>query len=188
MSSLADITVADGNPRYHSDGNCLIETETKTLTLGCVTSVIPNDGTVTVIGESSFIGLPELKSISIPESVTDIGMLSFAYCKNLVAAHIPSSVTCIDDSAFLNDGNVRLYCKAKSAAYEYAQTHGFPCTITGVIGFEDVVKGSWYYDAVAFVVDRELFNGISKTEFAPDKIMTRAMLVTVLWRLDGRCV
>ena len=52
--------------------------------------------------------------------------------------------------------------------------------------FSDVVTGSWYEEAVNYAVDAGLFNGTSDTSFSPDGVMTRAMLMTVLWRLDGR--
>ena len=52
--------------------------------------------------------------------------------------------------------------------------------------FTDVPAGSWYEDAIGFVTDRGLFQGTSDTIFSPELSMTRAMLVTVLWRLDGK--
>jgi hypothetical protein len=51
--------------------------------------------------------------------------------------------------------------------------------------FTDVPDGAWYADAVRFVTGRELFNGTSETEFSPNAPMTRAMLVTVLYRLEN---
>jgi hypothetical protein len=45
--------------------------------------------------------------------------------------------------------------------------------------------GDWAHAGIDFVVKEGLFNGMSKTIFAPNKEMTRAMLVTVLWRLAG---
>lgn len=51
--------------------------------------------------------------------------------------------------------------------------------------FEDVSSGSWYYDAVGFVSSRELFNGISDSEFGPGFAVSRAMIVTALWRLEN---
>ena len=44
---------------------------------------------------------------------------------------------------------------------------------------------AWYAKAVGFAVSHELFNGVSDTEFAPSKSMTRGMFVTVLNRLAG---
>ncbi len=52
--------------------------------------------------------------------------------------------------------------------------------------FIDVPVGSWYEEAIDFVTDRGLFQGTSDTTFSPELSMTRAMLVTVLWRLDGK--
>ncbi len=51
--------------------------------------------------------------------------------------------------------------------------------------FTDVAKGAWYRKAVEFAVDEGLFNGMSETTFCPDTPMTRAMLVTVLYRMNG---
>lgn len=51
--------------------------------------------------------------------------------------------------------------------------------------FEDVAADSWYRDAVNYVYRNELMNGTSATSFNPDGSMTRGMLVTVLYRLDG---
>lgn len=51
--------------------------------------------------------------------------------------------------------------------------------------FTDVVKGAWYYDAVEYAIKGGLFNGTSKTSFEPESYMTRAMLVSVLYRIAG---
>lgn len=51
--------------------------------------------------------------------------------------------------------------------------------------FLDVTEADWFHDDVAFVVEEGLFNGTAEETFSPDTSMTRAMLVTVLYRLDG---
>ena len=51
--------------------------------------------------------------------------------------------------------------------------------------YEDITPSQWHHEAVDFVVAGGLMNGISDTRFAPDGNMTRAMLVTVLYRLAG---
>lgn len=51
--------------------------------------------------------------------------------------------------------------------------------------FTDVQPTDWYADAVQFAVSRGLFQGMSETEFAPNVEMSRAMLVTVLYRMSG---
>ncbi len=53
------------------------------------------------------------------------------------------------------------------------------------IPFDDVAVTDPYYDAIRFVYERGLFNGVSTTKFAPGATLTRAMFVTVLGRLCG---
>ena len=97
---LTSIIVVEGNSKYHSVGNCLIETATKTLILGCKTSAIPTDGSVTSIGYEAFRGCTGLTSITIPDSMTSIGIAAFYYCSDLTSITIPDSVTSIGDWAF----------------------------------------------------------------------------------------
>lgn len=54
--------------------------------------------------------------------------------------------------------------------------------------FADVAEGAWYYDAVSYVYANGLMDGVSATTFEPDANMTRAMLVTILWRMEGEPV
>ncbi|MGN0760369.1 MAG: leucine-rich repeat protein, partial [Christensenellales bacterium] len=61
-SNLTSIFVQLGNTKYHSDGNCIIETENKTLIAGFSTSVIPTDGSVTSIGDWAFYNCSSLTS------------------------------------------------------------------------------------------------------------------------------
>lgn len=58
----------------------------------------------------------------------------------------------------------------------------------GALPFEDTPEGAWYYDAVSYVYANGLMDGVSATQFAPDANMTRAMLVTILWRMEGEPV
>ena len=51
--------------------------------------------------------------------------------------------------------------------------------------FTDVSPTSWEADAVAFASAHELFSGTSETTFSPNESMSRGMLATVLYRLEG---
>ena len=51
--------------------------------------------------------------------------------------------------------------------------------------FTDVKKDDWFYENVKYVYEKGLFNGVSETLFAPQNKVTRAMLVTVLYRAEG---
>ncbi|MBR2406031.1 MAG: leucine-rich repeat protein, partial [Clostridia bacterium] len=88
-NSLANLTVAQGNSKYHSAGNCIIETNSGTLLFGCKASVIPDDGSVTSIGNYAFYGCSSLTSVTIPDSVTSIGEEAFYGCSSLKSITLP---------------------------------------------------------------------------------------------------
>ena len=85
-----------------------------------------------------------------------------------------------------DDGSI----SAVSGAYDAGQqTYAFD-VVNGVTAiarfpFTDVVAGTWYYGAAAYACNNGLFAGMTPTTFAPNATMTRAMLVSVLWRLAG---
>ena len=51
--------------------------------------------------------------------------------------------------------------------------------------FYDVSASAWYYDAVKYVYDKGLMDGVDDHEFAPDATLTRAMVWTILARMEG---
>lgn len=51
--------------------------------------------------------------------------------------------------------------------------------------FTDVKPGDWFYDDVMFVYEKKLMMGTSSTLFSPNEAATRAMLATILWRMEG---
>lgn len=89
-TKLASINVSGDNKVYHSDGDCLIETATKILIVGCNNSVIPTNGSVTKIGGYAFHGRG-IQSVTIPQSVTVIGAYAFDKCKQLTEVHFEYS-------------------------------------------------------------------------------------------------
>lgn len=52
-------------------------------------------------------------------------------------------------------------------------------------GFTDVAQDAWYREAVEYAVAHGLMNDTSKTTFSPETVTTRAMIVTILHRLEG---
>lgn len=60
-----------------------------------------------------------------------------------------------------------------------------PLASGNVFSFLDVLANSWFYDAIKYVTEKGLMNGISKEQFSPNMPMTRAMFATVLYRLAG---
>ncbi len=53
------------------------------------------------------------------------------------------------------------------------------------VAFKDVKTDDWFYENVKYVVKNKLMNGVSEDKFAPNDTLTRAMLVTILYRLES---
>lgn len=51
--------------------------------------------------------------------------------------------------------------------------------------FTDLDRYAWYHDGVHYCIGNGLMNGVGNNQFDPGGTTTRAMLVTVLWRLEG---
>lgn len=72
-----------------------------------------------------------------------------------------------------------------------ASGHKLVYKVCSVCGYEvpfpfvDVSKTDWFYNDVKYVWQHDIMNGVSGTKFAPETSMTRAMFVTVLYRLEG---
>ena len=64
--------------------------------------------------------------------------------------------------------------------------HGTKAEEPWVNPFRDVTESDWFYDDVVYAYENGLFSGTSDTTFSPNASMTRAMLVTVLYRLEGQ--
>jgi len=57
--------------------------------------------------------------------------------------------------------------------------------VVSVPVYDDVAANSWYSEAAAYVASKGLMMGTSENNFSPDAQMTRAMIWTVLGRMDG---
>ena len=128
--NLKEILVQPGNPVYHSAGNCLIDTKKKELVLGCQSSILPTDSSVTTIGDRAFLRCENLNHIDIPDTVTSIrerafercaglteirfgkglrtiGRQAFSWCTHLEEIVLPPNVTVIEKEAFSTCYNLR---------------------------------------------------------------------------------
>ena len=112
---ILEISVDKDNTTFNdgNGSNCIIETASNTLILGCQKTIIPSS--VTKIGNSAFAGCTSLTSINIPDNVTVIGDDAFDNCTGLTSIDIPNSVTNIGDYAFTTD-IFNLSCKVISCS------------------------------------------------------------------------
>ncbi len=93
------------------------------------------------------------------------------------------------------DGNAVEVTRNPDGSYSFTQPEGAvtieitfrPVGESG-LPFTDVTEGDWFYGCVEYVYENGLMDGVSDTTFEPNGEVTRAQLVTILWRLDGEPV
>lgn len=98
-SDLRSITVESGNKKYRSVNNCVVDIKSKTLVLGCNTSVMPENGIVK-IGNGAFCNCDKLDSVIIPRGVKVIGKSAFEGCTELKTVSFPEGLETVGDRAF----------------------------------------------------------------------------------------
>lgn len=59
-------------------------------------------------------------------------------------------------------------------------------TQPAALPFNDVSESEWFYEAVKYVYDKGMMNGVSDTTFAPYSNLTRGMIAQVLYNLEGK--
>ncbi len=52
-------------------------------------------------------------------------------------------------------------------------------------GFSDLDRDAWYHDGIHYVLENRIMNGLGKGQFGPGDSTSRAMIVTMLWRMEG---
>ena len=77
-----------------------------------------------------------------------------------------------------------ILCAALAAALLFAFA-GSRAGAAGGLPFTDVKETDWFFDTVKYCYENKLVNGTSATRFEPETNLTRAMFVTLLFRLDG---
>ena len=167
-----------------------------------LTSVTYAEG-CTKTGGHTFDGCTSLSEINLPETMEEIGWYAF-HDHIAEAIVIPAKVNEIGESAFGYSKDTYMFFKGHlpqrgalnlSVGAYYFYRKGalrwhklFDADRPEYVKIQfhsDVSYKSWYRDSVAYVLVNGLMNGVSDKYFEPNTTMTRAMLVTVLWRLDG---
>ena len=64
------------------------------------------------------------------------------------------------------------------------KTYSDDCPRCTVTPFHDVFDTQWFFEAAKYTYDNGIFNGTDKNHFSPNMNMTRAMVVTVIYRME----
>ena len=157
---------------------------------------------VTSISEHAFEGCRSLKVITIPDGVTSIGKVAFYGCGALQGVYFMGNAPVLGSSVFqitdektwegINIPGLTLYYIEGKEGWTRPTWNGYPTAVwtpddkpAEPAVFTDVAEKAWYHDAVEYAVTNGLMKGVGNGKFDPEGSMTRAMLVTVLWRYEG---
>lgn len=100
-------------------------------------------------------------------------------------SHTPGAWVILKKATYTQSGLKQRSCLLCGDVLDTQEIPMLTTSVTDV--FEDLGLRDWYVKngAIDFVYRNKLFDGVSKTEFAPNENMTRAMFVTVLGRMAG---
>lgn len=96
-NALKVLMVEEGNSYYHAEGNCIIETATSTVSVGCNVSVIPSY--VRHIGENAFCNL-NFVEFEVPEGIISVEKSAFNNSFYLQEVTLPSTLESLSEYAF----------------------------------------------------------------------------------------
>ena len=92
------------------------------------------------------------------------------------------------DTLIVKSGSKFIDVTEKNGKYQFVMPFGsatVTATFKAVNPYNDVDTDDWFYDDVLYVTLKDLMNGTGNGKFSPEITTDRAMLVTVLWRLEG---
>ena len=149
---------------------------------------IPNS--VETIEWAAFEGAG-LEKVVLPESVKTVSMWSFGYMDTLKEIYFPKGIesiyNTIDGTAFgdIPTSQLTIYGYKGTVAEEVANDLGYKFVARSEVPFSDIKTSDWYYNSVKYCTDNKIIYGTSDTTFSPNNNLTRANLVTILWRMEG---
>lgn len=98
--ALNSIEIDPNNPVYQVVDKSLVDIQTHKLIQSCAGGSIPQNGTVSIIGDSAFDGATYLHEVVVPEGVVTIEQYAFTGCSFLSHLDLPNSLTYIGSQAF----------------------------------------------------------------------------------------
>ncbi|MCD7947520.1 MAG: S-layer homology domain-containing protein [Oscillospiraceae bacterium] len=185
-----------GNAAVKLDTGAVLEQQSGTLSLvklGQLSieggALFANEGTVILSG-GTFNGCTNSDNVSV------ISAQELKITGGTVRAQATASPTVLDGGTVSITGGT-LYCQghtgnSHSFVRKYSGVEAISglsgsaaCTFAQALPFSDVFVTDMYFEDVAGVYHAGYFSGTSDTAFSPDTGMTRAMFVTVLYRMAG---
>lgn len=164
---------------------------------GCTAlSKVTVPASVKSVGKSAFGSCTALKEMVLPEGVEKIYDWAFNGCKNLTSLSMPDSIKSIGVDSFYGCENITFLVNAGSYSQVFASANDIPFKL-GTAGPDDPdipddpetpftdIKTHWAKSYIEWAYAKGYFKGITDTKFGPDVAVNRAMIVSVLYRIEG---
>ena len=186
-----DVTFDLGDIQWSVNGADIpTDTDFTDLDLGVslATSGIPVNVINTITGEVGTVQITLAHDGDFGFTMTltaPLGVENSGYWANLYHYDEADEQLTFETAAEIDaDGSVSL---SLSHASQYAiviDTHSHAAVDVSDL-FSDIAPDAWYKDAIQYAYDNGLMTGVSATEFAPEQTTTRAMIVSILARLEN---
>ena len=179
--------VQEGNRFYITDvkEDCVLTIEFRSKDAAKVTFSVPAgckaESLTGCVGESVELTAPTGKPVADAHDYVFAG-----WVETPVSEELSKPDAIFTDSYLFTKQSVILY-----ALYSYVYRGDTYYTTTVRMDtclaeqFKDVDTTAWYHEALDFVLEYGYMNGVGEFKFEPNGLLTRAMMVTILYRLDG---
>jgi len=200
------VTVSSRNKYYSSDEyGALFDASKETLIRVPITHtgeyIVPS--TVKKIAPNAFDGCTAITAVYFGKNLVEIGERAFAKCEKLKGLYFDGNSPKSQDNyanyiGVISTSLPTIYYRKNSTGWASPHWNSFPtkiwdaqyCCLGSKCGshkFKDLPAASnWAHSGIDFAINEYMFYGTSDTLFSPSMPMTRAMLVTVLWRYSDK--
>ena len=188
-SELMDVGIINGLATVYNGDTQLSDSEAYTMTLEFPYEVSVNDHATTITikeGETfqlngSYEGGRRYKGGEVTIASADPSVATVDENGKLMGIAEGETTLALSVDPFGGSGTVTVKVTSKDDAEPCARDETCPLT-----AFSDVDPAKWYHDGIHYCLEQGLMNGVGNGLFAPKGATSRGMIVTILYRMEGK--
>ena len=136
----------------------------------------------------SSISISGVSAVNYGKSTTLTGSVSpsNAYNKNLKWTSSNNSIATVSSTGVVTGKGVGTVTIKATSRDGTAVSASKTITVKSGVPFNDIKVSAWYFDALTYMYSNRYISGTTSTTFSPNMNLSRGMLVTILWNMEGR--